>query len=359
MLYEISEKIHALESQGKKLIKLNIGEPDWRPPTSVMQAAYGALKKGRDKYASAVGLPELRQEIANLHGCSSKNVIITPGSKWGIFASLTLGMRAGENAIILSPHWTAYDLMCKQLGGHSRIINLDMEQDFAIDFDALEKAIDHNTKFIVLNSPCNPTSHAFSESEEKEIIEIARRKGIVVLADDAYRDLCFDKRKERKFDDVLFIANTFSKTFGMTGWRVGYVVVPEEVAKKLVNLNNITITNVPVFLQVAALRALEQKEKIANKARRLCKKRAKVAESILRGYLEFSKPNAGFYLFPRLPSGVDTLRFVDRLLEKGVAVVPGAAFGNYTQHMRISLCREEEVLRPALEKLVQTLEEMR
>ncbi len=351
MLYETFEKIYALEKQGKEIIKLNVGEPDWRPPANVIQTVCDALKKGKDKYASSAGLLDLREKIAELHGCNAKNIVITTGSKWGIYALLSLHMHAGNNTIIFSPHWTAYELICKQLGANAKIINLDAKNNFSIDFEKLESAIDSNTKFIILNSPCNPTSKAWSESEEQEIIRIARKKGVTVLADDAYRDLCFDARKERKFEDTLFIANTFSKTFGMTGWRVGYVVVPEDIAKGLISLNNITTTNVPVFLQLAAIKALEQKTKVATKARETCRKRAELAANVLGKRINFPKPNAGFYIFPKLPAHVETMNFVNKLLDNGVAVVPGAAFGNYEKHIRISLAADEKKLRLALDKI--------
>ena len=353
MLYETFEKIYALEKQGKEITKLNVGEPDWRPPANVIQVVCDALRKGKDKYSSSAGVYELREKLAELHGCNAKNIVITTGSKWGIYALLSLHMRAGDNTIVLSPHWTAYDLICKQLGGQTKIVDLKMENKFAIDFNKLESAIDSNTKFIILNSPCNPTSKAWSEGEEQEVISIARKKGIIVLVDDAYRDLCFDARKERKFEDNLFIVNTFSKTFGMTGWRVGYVVVPEDIAKRLTSLNNITTTNVPVFLQLAAIKALEQKTKVTAKARVVCKKRAELASNILNKKLTFSKPDAGFYIFPKLP--VETINFVNKLLDSGVAVVPGAAFGNYNQHIRISLSVDEKKLRLALEKIAELL----
>src|SRR3989338_2996452 len=241
MLYEITERIFTLEQQGRKITKLNIGEPDWRPPSSIIKSAYEALKEGKDKYASAAGQLALREKIAELHNCNASNIVLSPGSKFAIYNLLTLGMKAGDNAIIFSPHWTAFELICRQANAEPRIINLKMENNFAMDFDALQNAIDSNTKFIILNSPCNPTSHALSEKEEQEIIEIARRKGIIVLADDAYRDLCFDATKERKTEEGVYITNTFSKTFGMTGWRIGYAIVPENIAKRLISLHQITI----------------------------------------------------------------------------------------------------------------------
>ncbi len=352
MLYETFEKIFRLEQEGKKIIKLNVGEPDWRPPAAAIKAAQSALAKGLDKYGSAYGELPLREELSALHGCSAKNIVITPGSKWGVYALLKLHLQPGENAVIFSPYWSAYSLMCKSLGAESKLVNLKMENNWKPDLDAFNSAIDSKTKVVILNSPCNPTSSAFSQKDEEKIIEIAREKGIVVLADDAYRDLLFEKRKERPLSEGVLGACTFSKTFGMTGWRIGYSVVPEDVAKKLVSLNQITFTNVPLFVQVGALKALDGKEKFAAKVRKLCVQRAAIATKKLKGHFEFSEPEAGFYLFPKLPDGVDTMKFLDRVLDDGFAMVPGGAFGDYNSHFRVSLCREKEIISKACEVMV-------
>lgn len=356
MLYETFEKIYALEKQGKTIVKLNVGEPDWNPPKDAVNKAVTSLKQNKIHYASGAGESSLRERIASLHGCKAENVVIVPGSKWGIYALLKLHLGQDDNVIVFSPHWTAYEGMCKSVGAQCRRINLSMENKWKLDFVELEKSIDAQTTIIILNSPANPTSKLWSENEERELIEFAKRKGIVVLADDAYRDLCFDKRKDRMLDDGIVIAHTFSKTFGMTGWRIGYVIAEEKMAKKLVSLNQITITNVPVFIQKAAEQVLEKKEKIAEKARTLCKRRAQVAEKIVRGKMTFTKPDAGFYIFPKLPDTINGMQFLDTLLEKGVAVAPGGAFGDYTQHVRISLCKNEELLKEALGKMVETIE---
>lgn len=351
MLYEISERIYKLEKEGKSLIKLNIGEPDWSPPASIMQTVFQAIKNGKDSYGSAAGELELRKKIAEMHECDAKNVVITPGSKWGLYALLKTQMKNNDNAIIFSPHWTAYELICQEIGFTAKIINLKMERNFEINLDELQKTVDSNTKFIILNSPCNPTSIGLSEQKEKQILDFAAEKEINIIADDAYRDLCFDSRKERKFADNLIIANTFSKTFGMTGWRIGYIVAKEEIIKKIIALNQITITCVPLFLQLAAIKALEQKKKIAGDARKLCKKRAELAVKIIQDKMQFTKPNAGFYIFPKLPENLETNKFVLNLLEAGIAVVPGAAFGDYPKHIRISLSADNKKLTQALEKI--------
>jgi len=356
MLYELSEKLYKMENEGKKVIRLDIGEPDWRPPLSARRALLNSLRDGRDKYASSAGEPELRRKIAELHGCDAGNIVVTPGSKWGIFTLLKLHLKPGDNAVIFSPHWPAYGLICNSLGANLRRVNLRSEDDWRIDFASLENAIDSKTKMIILNSPCNPTSHAWGESEERHVLELAEERGIPVLADDAYRDLCFRKRREKQIEENLLITNTFSKTFGMTGWRIGYIVVPTEVARKVVKLNQITVNNVPVFLQMAALAALEQKERFAGKIRRICRKRAEMAAGLLARRMHFTHPNAGFYLFPRLPEHVDVDRFMCKLLENGIAVAPGSAFGEYKWHVRISLCKKERVLKRALERIAELVE---
>ncbi len=351
MLYETFEKIYALERAGKKIIKLNVGEPDWKPPKSAVKAACLGMKTGAGIYGSSAGESPLREELARLHGCKKENVVITPGSKFGIYSLLKILLRNGDAALSFSPNWTAYGLMCNSLGANLKLIETRQEEGWKANLAGLEAAIDANTKIILLNSPGNPTSVALLPKEEEELISIAKSKGIAVLADDAYRDLCFDARKERQFDGHTLIAGTFSKTFGMTGWRIGYAIAPEEMIVKMAEMHRITITNVPVFLQSAALSALLQKEKIARRARRLCKKRAKLAFGMLGSKLQCVKPNAGFYMFPRLPEGTETGKFLDSLLEKGVAIAPGGAFGNYKNHVRISLCREEEALKEAFEKI--------
>ncbi len=356
MLYEFFEKVAVLEKQGKIQAKLNVGEPDWSAPSTSVREAVKALKQKRDKYASAAGEPELRQKLAELHSCSASNIVVFPGSKFGVFAVLKT-LSPGDEVFVFSPHWTAYEGMCKALGLNVRRIELKLENKWRIDVEQVAVALTDKTKLFILNSPNNPTSCALSEEQERQLIELAKSRGITVLADDAYRDLCFDGRKERRFDKSIAVLNTFSKTFGMTGWRIGYAVVEEELAKKLVSFNQLTVTNVPLFVQAGALTALEQKQKVASKARRLCKKRANTAKKLLKGVFEFVSPNAGFYLFPRLPQGADTLAFVDRLLDSGVAIVPGQAFGPYERHVRVSLCAEDAVLANSLEKMVEAAKE--
>ncbi|VVC00178.1 (5-formylfuran-3-yl)methyl phosphate transaminase [uncultured archaeon] len=359
-LYETYEKALALERKGAKIAKLNVGEPDWGPPLEAIRAAENAIAGGKTKYGSAQGELSLREKIAELHGGRAENIVITPGSKWGIYALMKTCLSRGDNVVAFSPHWSAYELMAKSFGAEFRAIGLEMGKKWATDLGGLENAVDAGTKLLVLNSPANPTSKAFSEKEENAVIGFAESRGITVIADDAYRGIAFEKMGERQFRNSggVFVANTFSKTFGMTGWRIGYVVVPEAKAKELVSLNQITFTNVPVFIQACAEKAIEYGETAAREARKKCVLRAEAAAKILSGHLEFTRPDAGFYLFPRLPEGSDTLKFLDTMLGMGYAMVPGAAFGDFGRHFRMSLCLEKETIEAACGAVVETLEEL-
>ena len=359
MIYDIIEKVYKLEKQGKRIIKLNVGEPDWLAEPSVIDAATQALRAGKARYSSAAGEQELREAIAKYHSCEAKNVVITPGCKFGIYALLALSLKPGDNAVAFAPYWTAYNLMCKQLGCQLKRVNLDLQKNFAPDFDALEAAIDSRTRVVIMNSPNNPTSKAWSEADETRVIDFCREKGVLVLADDAYRDLCFTPRGDRPLGEGVVIATTFSKAFGMTGWRVGSMLAGEETIKKIVAFNQMTVTNVPVFLQIGALKALEMKAEIEAKARALSKKRAGIAARILRGKLAYAEPDAGFYVFPELPAGIkgDGVAFANALVdEAGIAIVPGAAFGDYSRFFRLSLAGDDASLESALRKIVELAE---
>src|SRR3972149_5150854 len=145
MLYEINEKALKLESEGKKIIRLNLGDPDLQTPSEIVEAAYAAMKQGKTKYSSSYGELSLRQKLAEIHGVSADNVVITPGSKWGVFSTMYLLLKQGGNVIIPTPYWTAYDLICKSLGAKTRLLKTELESGWKIDLKELERLIDKET----------------------------------------------------------------------------------------------------------------------------------------------------------------------------------------------------------------------
>ena len=357
MLYEINEKALKLESEGKKIIRLNLGDPDLETPPEIIEAAYAAMKQGKTKYSSSYGEKKLREKIAELHGVKADNVVITPGSKWGIFATMYLLLKGGGNVIIPTPYWTAYDLIAKSLGAQTKLLKTELESKWRVDLDKLEKLIDKDTKMIILNNPNNPTSKAMDAETLDGIVKIANKKGVTILSDEVYGGISFVKTKSiLEYGDNHILSNGFSKTFTMTGWRIGYIIANKMLIDNITKLNQITINNVPVFIQAAALKALELQKQIATNIKKEYQERAKIASSILsKAKLEFTEPDAPFYVFPKR-HGLDSEKFTLDLLDKGVAVAPGTAFGDYREHFRISLTVPRNDIKLALNKICEAVE---
>jgi len=336
MLYEISEKTIQLENKGKKIIKFNLGDPDQPTPHEIIEAAFEAMKQGKTKYSSSAGERKLREELASIHNVSADNVIITTGSKWAIFSLMFLLQKKGGNVVIPTPHWTSYELAAKNLGAEIRFLKTDIDSNWKIDVEKLRDLIDQKTRLVILNNPNNPTSKVIDGKVLEEIVQIVNNKGATILSDEVYSDISFVKTKSvLDFDDDHILVKSFSKTFAMTGWRIGYVIVKKELAEKMIKLNQITLTNVPVFIQQAALRALELRQEIAAKIREDYRRRADLACNILsKTKMKFSRPDAPFYVFPKY-NKLDSESFALNLLDSGVAIAPGTAFGDYREYFRI------------------------
>ncbi len=352
MLYEINEKAIRLESEGKKIIRLNLGDPDLATPNEIIEAAYASMKAGKTKYSSSYGESELRQKLAELHGVNTENVVITPGSKWGVFATMYLIMKGGGNVIIPTPYWTAYDLIAKSLGAKTKLLRTEMEDGWKIDLNKLEGMIDKDTRMIILNNPNNPTSKVMDAETLDGIVKIANKKSVTILSDEVYGTISFVKTKsilEYDRDQTHILTTGFSKTFSMTGWRIGYIIANKQFVDNITKLNQITINNVPVFIQEAALKALELQKQLATNIKEEYEERAKMASKTLaKAGFFFTKPEAPFYVFPKRP-GLNSEKFTLHLLDKGVAVAPGTAFGDYKEHFRISLTAPRNEIKTALE----------
>lgn len=354
MLYEINEKALRLESEGKKIIRLNLGDPDMATPPEIVEAAYASMKAGKTKYSSSYGELKLRQKIAESHGVKTENVIITPGSKWAIFVTMFLMLKNGGNVIIPTPYWTAYDLIAKSFGAKTKLLRTEMETCWKVDVSKLEELIDSETRMIILNNPNNPTSKAMDAKILDEVVELANKKGITILSDEVYGAIAFNKTKsilDYGADSQHILSNGFSKTFTMTGWRIGYIVANKAYIDQVVKLNQITFNNVPVFIQEAAIKGMELHVQIAANIKAKYKERADLASSKLKaGGFKFTVPDAPFYVFPKR-DGLDGTKFTLGLLDRGVAVAPGSSFGDYPEHFRISLTAPDDQIKVALDKI--------
>ncbi len=351
MLYEISEKVFRLEQEGKKVIKFNVGDPDQETDGRIIEACYEAMKAGETKYGAAVGEKKLREKLAEEHNVKLENIFITPGSKWSVFTAMHTILKRGDNIILPSPHWTAYELIAKDIGAESKIIKTKMENDWQIDIKDIENAIDQNTKMIVLSNPSNPTSKIVNEKNFEAIIRLSKEQKITILSDECYADISFEKTGSvTDFGLENICVKSFSKTFAMTGWRIGYMVATKELVEKFTKLGQITISNVPIFIQEAAVKALELKKEISTEIRSIYKRRAETAMKILsKTSLKMSKPDAPFYLFPYCASNSEKLAF--DLLDRNIAITPGSAFGDYKEFFRLALTLPDEKMTTGLNTL--------
>jgi len=357
MLYEISEKAIQLENEGKKIIKFNLGDPDQPTPNEIIDAAFEAMKQGKTKYSSSGGERKLREELASIHNVSPDNVIITAGSKWAIFSIMFLFLKNGGNVVIPTPHWTSYELTARSLGAETRFLKTTIDSNWKIDVEKLRDLIDQETRLVILNNPNNPTSKVADEKVLEEIVQTANSKGTTILSDEVYSDISFAKTKSiLDFDNDHILVKSFSKTFAMTGWRIGYVIGKKELAEKILKLNQITLTNVPVFVQQAAIKALELRQEIVDEIREDYRRRADLACNILsKTRMRFSIPEAPFYVFPK-HDGLNSESFALDLLDSGVAIAPGTAFGDYREYFRIALTVPEEEIELGLKKICEALQ---
>ena len=331
-----------------------MGDPDLETPPEIIEAAYEAMKAGKTKYSSAYGENRLREKLAEIHKVKPENVVITPGSKWAVFATMYLTLRDGGNVIIPTPYWTAYSLIAKSLGAQTKLLKTELEKDWKVEPEKLRQLIDEDTKMIILNNPNNPTSKVMDDKTLDGIVEIANEKGVPILSDEVYGTIAFTKTKsilEYDGENKHIFSSGFSKTFSMTGWRIGYIIASKLFIDKITRLNQITINNVPVFIQEAALQGLELRKQIATTIKKEYKDRAAIASKMLAraGFL-FTKPEAPFYVFPKR-TGLDSEKFTMELLDKGVAIAPGTSFGDYREHFRISLTAPKEQIKIALERI--------
>ncbi|MBI4361281.1 pyridoxal phosphate-dependent aminotransferase [Candidatus Micrarchaeota archaeon] len=352
-LYQLSEKIFELEKQGKKILRLNIGDPGLVTPDALRNAAKKSLDAGETRYASAQGEKPLLDKIASTHGAEAQNVSVTPGSKWACYAVLQLMLKPGDNIVTPAPFWSAYELMAKSFGAECRLVKTEMEDHFQFDPQALFELVDAKTKVIVLNDPSNPTSTEYGAESVKAVLEYAQDQKILVLLDEAYRDLSFKKNELMTYQEGLAITTTFSKAYCMSGWRAGYLVADADVIKKVVSLNQITFTNVPRFTQAAMLEGLTRREEVTGATRNECKKRLAACEQVFKG-IQYARPDAGFYFFPKVSDG-DSI--TEKILEQGIAVTPGSVFGGYKQFIRLSLSHPLEKLTPALQTIRRVIDE--
>jgi len=365
--FEVLVKARALEAQGKSIIHLEIGEPDFDTPANVVDSAVDALRQGWTHYGPSPGLPQLRQAIAD-HVSRSRGisvgpeeVVVVPGGKPVMFFALLALAEAGEEVIYPNPGFPIYESMINFAGAKPVPLRLREEMDFRFDLDELASLITDRTRMIILNSPQNPTGGVMTAQDVQEVARLIGDRNILVLSDEIYCRLLFEGKHHSiasvpGLKERTIILDGFSKTYAMTGWRLGYGVMRPDLAAQvsllMTNSNSCTAS----FTQVAGVEALEGDQASVEKMRVEFQRRRDMFIPGLNRIKGFScrVPKGAFYAFPNIQkTGWTSKKLADALLEQaGVAALSGTAFGSSGEgYLRLSIANSYENLEQALERI--------
>ncbi|MCH8229829.1 MAG: pyridoxal phosphate-dependent aminotransferase [Chloroflexi bacterium] len=366
--FETLAKAKELERQGKSIIHLEIGEPDFDTPEHIRDAAKQALDDGFTHYGASAGQMELREAIARHqterqgYEVSADSVIVTPGGKPVMFFTIMALIEQGVEAIYPNPGFPIYESMIEYMGGTAVPLQLNEETGYNADIDNLRSLITPRTKLLIVNSPNNPCGSVIPESDLEKIAAMAVENDLVVLADEIYKDMYYGGQKHvsiTKFPGMrerTVILDGFSKSYAMTGWRLGYGVFPDFLVEPITRLMTNSVSCTSVFSQMAAIAALEgPQDSVVAMMEEFTKRRDLVVEGLnsLPGVTCLT-PRGAFYAFPNIRgTGMSSQEFADKALyEAGVALLAGTAFGEFGDgYIRISFANSQENLREAIERL--------
>lgn len=365
--FEVAARARALEAQGKPIIHLEIGEPDFDTPTHVRQAACEALEQGHTHYTGATGIPELREAIAEYAGrlrglkFDPANVVVTPGAKPIMFYTIMALMEPGDEVIYPNPGFPIYESMINFLGGVAVPLQLSERRDFRINHEEFASKVSPKTRLIILNSPHNPTGGVLTKDDLRVISELAIKNDVMVLADEIYAEIIYDGEHHSILDfpgmmERTILLDGFSKTFAMTGWRMGYGIFPGEMIPHISRLIINSVSCTSAFSQHGAITALTgPREEIDHMLSAFASRRNIIYEGLntIPG-LRCNKPAGAFYAFPNITdTGMDSRSYADYLLNQAdVAVLPGTSFGEFGEgYIRISFANSEQNLREALSRI--------
>ena len=365
---QISAKAKQLASEGRDICNLSAGEPDFDAPKAVLEATSKAIFDGHTKYGPAAGDLDLRKAIAkklqlqNNLSLEFDNVMVTNGAKQAIYNLFQVLLNEGDEVIIPAPYWLSYPQMVKLAGGKPIFLNSYAEDGFKINLQDLKAKISSKTKFIILNTPNNPTGRVMSKEELLQIAELVRaNKNINILSDEIY-ELILEKEFKHyslatlatDLKERIFIINGFAKGWAMTGWRIGYLVGPKDIIKASSALQSQSTSNVCSFVQKGALEALKVNHEFFEKINNHYDKRREVLYEGLKNIkgVYIQKPNGAFYAFPRLPdSSITSVDFCKRILnDYGLVLIPGKVFGE-DKCFRISCANSKEKIVDGLKRL--------
>ena len=339
-------KAKALEEEGKKIIHLEVGEPDFKPPQEVKTALAEVYDKGYGKYGSAKGITELRTALASKNQIESKeNIMICPGARFAVYLAITTLLNPSDEIIVIEPAWPAYKDCALNAGIKVRTIKTTLETRWEPSIDQINNAINGNTKMIVLNYPNNPTGQILPDELLDSIIQTAKEHNLYVLSDEIYSEYAAQSvTSVLKYNyQKSIITKSFSKSHAMTGFRIGYVIAEPTIIDKMSKLQALSLTNVSEPIQYVALQALEAD--ISENTSIISSRMSVLITCAKHSGLKFYVPGGAMYLFAKTKyKDFDATKFSEKLLERGVAIAPGEGFGDYKEFFRITAIDESKLI---------------
>ena len=357
-------KAKALEEEGKKIIHLEVGEPDFKPPEEVKTALAEVYDKGYGKYGPAKGITELRKGLAGWTNgqfeeyvalnLDQENIMVCPGARFAVYLAITTLLNPGDEIIVIEPAWPAYKDCALNAGIKVRTIKTTLETRWEPSIDQINNAINENTKMIVLNYPNNPTGKTLPEKLLDSIMQTAKEHDLYVLSDEIYEDYYSgpgNVEGESPKEILTYgyeksiITKSFSKSFAMTGFRIGYAIAEPSIIEKMSKLQALSLTNVSEPIQYVALQVIDSAfEAVQENAETIEARLEILVESAKDIALEFIEPDGAMYLFAKTKyKNFDATKFSEKLLEHGVAIAPGEGFGDYKEFFRITAIDENRL----------------
>jgi len=370
--FEVLARAKALEKQGREIIHLEIGEPDFDTPNNIKEAAIKAMKAGYTHYVPASGIPELREAIAEYLSESRgidvdpEEVVVTPGAKPIIFFSILACVEPGDEVMYPNPGFPIYESMINFVGAKPVPMPLKEENDFRIDNQDTVDKINNKTKMIILNSPENPTGGVLSKDNLEVVAdELKNRDDVLVLSDEVYCQIIYEGKHQSiasmpNMKEKTILMDGFSKTYAMTGWRLGYAAMRKDLAQKITQLMINSNSCTCAFTQMAGVEALRGPQTESKKMDEEFKRRREVIVSGLNKIkgITCKKPHGAFYVFPNIKSfQMGSKKLSDFILQKaGVAVLSGTAFGAYGEgYLRLSFANSVENIEKAMKRISEAL----
>ena len=366
----VDAKAKALKAAGEDVCSFAAGEPDFDTPVHIKDACIAALKAGKTKYAPTPGIDELRAAIAARYGSdyglkvAPGQVVVSPGGKFSCYLAIMAVCSPGDEVIIPAPFWVSYPEMVKLAGATPVEVLAPDASGFRMTPGQLEQAITPKTRMVIINSPSNPTGAVYSRAEMEAIVAVCVKHNLYILSDEIYEHLTYDGFKHtspstysKEAEARTLVVSGFSKTYSMTGWRLGTLVAPAPIAKAASELQSQMSSNAATFAQYGALAALTETEKTAASHKEMLSafdRRRKLLHQGLNSIPGVTAllPQGAFYLFPNISSfGLTSLDFCNRLLDtEKVAAVPGSAFGA-EGYLRLSYATSDPIIVKGIERL--------